>query len=287
MLNAFTVDLEDWYQGLEIDSSRWPSYEDRLEVGCHRLLLLLDEAGVKATFFALGYAAERHPGLIADIADAGHEIGTHGYAHEFVYRVGAESFKSDVVRSKEILEAILGPSRAICGHRAPYFSITEGCEWAFDVLQECGISYDSSVFPVRNYRYGMPRSPRTIHRIRKNLIEFPLSTYTVGGYNLPISGGAYFRILPYTLTRHCLRRLNAFGQPVAFYIHPWELDPDHPRLPLPRRIRLTHYWNLGQTEAKLRRLLKDFAFTTMGAIVHSAFTAGARVECASPEGSSP
>ena len=270
MLNAFTVDLEDWYQGLEIDSSEWEQYEDRLEIGCRRLLGLLDEAGgVKATFFVLGYAAERFPGLIAEIAAKGHEIGTHGYGHEFVYTLGAERFRSDLTRSIEVLADILGSAEGIRGHRAPYFSITARSEWAFDVLQECGITYDSSVFPVRNYRYGMPKAPRTIHWVRERLVEFPLSTIPIAGHNVPIAGGAYFRLLPYTLTRRCLRRINAAGQPVAFYIHPWELDPGQPRLPLPRRIGLTHYWNLGSTEAGLKRLLGDFRFTTMGSLVGS------------------
>ena len=267
MLNAFTVDLEDWYQGLEIAPSEWEAFEDRLEIGCGRLLLLLEEAGVKATFFVLGYAAERFPDLIAEIASRGHEIGTHGHGHEFVYNLGAERFRSDLVHSIEILSDILGSPAGIRGHRAPYFSITRGCEWAFDVLQESGITYDSSIFPVRNYRYGIPQAPRTIHRVRDGLIEFPPSTLPIGGHNLPIAGGAYFRLLPYTLTRSCMRRLNAAGEPVAFYIHPWELDPGQPRLPLPRRIGLTHYWNLGSTEARLRRLLSDFRFTTMGSLV--------------------
>ena len=215
VLNAFTVDLEDWYQGLEIGPEAWDGFDDRLRVGSDRLLRLLDAASVQATFFVLGYAAERAPDLI----------------------------------------------------RAPFFSITKQSEWAFDVLAECGIECDSSVFPVQNYRYGIADAPRWRYQVRPGLTEFPLSTYRLRGRNIPVGGGAYFRIYPYTLTRYALRAINDEGGAAVFYIHPWELDPDHPQLDLPRRISLTHYWNLAATERRLERLLADFRFASLGRVL--------------------
>jgi len=271
VVNAFTVDVEDWYQGLEIPPERWGHFEDRLAIGIRRLLALLGEADVRATFFVLGSAAERHPDLIREIGDGGHEIAAHGYGHQFVYHLGAEGFRSDIQRSLEILKGIV--DTPIVGYRAPYFSITDRSPWAFDVLAECGIRFDSSVFPVQNYRYGVPHAPRYMYQVRDDLIEFPPATWRVMGRNVPIAGGAYFRLFPYTLTVYGLRRLNAEGSPAAFYIHPWELDPEHPRLKLPRRIAIPHYWDLGATEARLRRLLRDFRFAPMGECVGRAFGA--------------
>ena len=262
MENAFTVDLEDWYQGLEIGPERWERYEDRLLIGTEHLLLLLEESGTRATFFVLGYAAERHPDLIREIHHRGHEIATHGYGHHFVYRLGKEGFRDDLQRSLDVLDRLV--RIPINGHRAPFFSIIKGSEWAFDVLTECGIRYDSSVFPVRNYRYGMPQAPRWAHQLANGLTEFPLSTFQLFNRNIPACGGAYFRLYPYSLTRRCIRHLNAVGRPAVFYIHPWELDPRHPRLDLPRRVSFTHYWNLDGTRRRLKQLLSDFTFGTMG-----------------------
>jgi polysaccharide deacetylase family protein (PEP-CTERM system associated) len=261
VLNAFTVDFEDWYQGLEIDPGEWHRYEGRVGVGTRRLLELLDEAGARATFFVLGYAAEQAPDLVREIRSRGHEIGTHGYGHGFAYRLGQEGFRQDLERSLEVLSRIgVGP---VLGHRAPFFSITSRSEWALDVLRQCGLAYDSSVFPVRNYRYGIPGAARWPHQIRPGLLEFPISTCRLWGTNIPVGGGAYFRLFPYTLTWYGMRRINAAGHPAVFYLHPWELDPEHPRLDLPRRIGLTHYWNLGATAGRLRRLLADFRFAAM------------------------
>ena len=265
VVNAFTVDLEDWYQGLEIDVGQWEPLEDRLEIGTRALMGLLEEAGVKATFFALGYAAERHPGLIREICAQGHELGTHGYSHRFVYRLGPEAFRQDLLRSVEVLERVAGVR--VVGHRAPFFSITRQAPWAFQILQECGMVYDSSVFPVRNYRYGDPDAPRWIHQVHEGLVEFPLSTCRFLGHNVPLGGGAYFRLFPYTYTKCGMRSINASGQAAVFYIHPWELDPGHPRMELPRRISLTHYWNLRGTSQRLRRLLADFRFGTMARVL--------------------
>ena len=265
VLNAFTVDLEDWYQGLEIGPETWGGFESRLRIGSERLLRLLDAAAVQATFFVLGYAAERDPDLIREIQVRGHEIGTHGYAHRLVYQLDPEEFKRDIERSLEVLAGIVdGP---ILAHRAPFFSITRQSEWAFDVLAECGLHCDSSVFPVQNYRYGIADAPRWRYQVRPGLTEFPVATYSLGGRNIPVGGGAYFRIFPYTLTRYALRAINAEGGSAVFYIHPSELDPDHPRLDLPRRIGLTHYWNLAATERRLERLLGDFRFASLGRVI--------------------
>ncbi len=263
--NAFTVDFEDWFHGIELDPASWKSCEDRLAVGTLRLLDLLDEASARATFFILGSAAESAPDLVREIAAKGHEIGTHGYAHEFVYHIGQERFRDDLRRSLDVLAGLV--STPIRGYRAPYFSITPGCEWAFDELAACGLTYDSSVFPVRNYRYGDPNAPRWLHERAPGIIELPPSTWSCAGRNIPVAGGAYFRIFPYTLTRFGLLQANTAGHPAVFYIHPWELDPEHPRASVPRRVAATHYWNLRATEPRLRRLLADMPFTAAADVI--------------------
>lgn len=262
--NALTIDFEDWYQGLEIPPEGWTHYEDRIERSGHRLLELLAESGVRATFFVLAPIAERHPALVREIASSGHEIGTHGYSHSLVYRLSPEKFREELRRSIGLLEELTGSP--VLGHRAPFFSITRESLWALEVLAECGIRYDSSIFPVLNYRYGIPDAPRWPYAVlqgERTLLEFPVSTCRVLGRNIPVAGGAYFRIYPYLLTRWAFRSINRQGQPAVFYLHPWEIDPEHPRIPLPRRIALTHYFNLAATEGRLRRLLADFSFAPM------------------------
>jgi polysaccharide deacetylase family protein (PEP-CTERM system associated) len=265
VVNALTVDFEDWYQGLEIPHTDWNGYEDRIESCGRRLLDLYAERGVRGTFFILGSVAERHPHLVREIAARGHEIGTHGWSHTLVYRMTPPAFRAELERSIRTLEDLSG--QAIVGHRAPFFSITRQSLWALEVLGDCGIRYDSSVFPVLNYRYGIEDSPRWPHAIDAGsagtLQEFPITTWRVLGRNLPVAGGAYFRIFPYAFTRLAFRSINRAGHPAVFYIHPWELDPDHPRISLPRRIALTHYVNLKATERRMRRLLTDFAFAPM------------------------
>ncbi len=264
-LHAFTVDFEDWFHGIEIDAGAWGGLENRLAVGTGRLLDLLAAAGVRATFFVLGAAAQSAPGLVREIAGRGHEIATHGYGHGFVSRMEPEEFRADLERSLEVLAGLVpGPVR---GFRAPYFSIQRGTEWAFEILRDCGLRYDSSVFPVRNYRYGVPGAPRWAHETDSGLIELPPSTWRLGGTNLPVAGGAYFRLYPYIVTHFGLRRIAAEGHPVVFYLHPWEFDPEQPRIPLPRRIAWPHYLNLRNTEQRLRRLLSDFPFTTAAEVL--------------------
>jgi polysaccharide deacetylase family protein (PEP-CTERM system associated) len=266
--NALTIDFEDWYQGLEIPHTDWAQYEDRIQPVGRRLLDLLSAAGARATFFVLGYVAERHPGLVREIAAAGHEVGTHGYSHTLVYRQTPAVFRDELARSLRAIEDATG--KRVAGHRAPFFSITRQCLWALDVLRELGLRYDSSIFPVRNYRYGIEDAPRWPYPLANGgapLQEFPLSTWRVLGTNVPVAGGAYFRIFPYWLTRWALRAINRQGHAAVFYLHPWELDPGHPRIPLPRRIAATHYFNLAATERRFRRLLRDFRFAPMGEVL--------------------
>lgn len=268
MSNALTVDFEDWYQGLEIPHTEWAGYEDRIVPAGRRLLRLLDEAKTRATFFILGYVAEHHPEIVREIAAAGHEIGTHGYSHTLIYRQTPDLFRREMGKAIKLLEDITG--QRVLGHRAPFFSITRDSLWAFEVLGELGIRYDSSVFPVLNYRYGIADAPRWPYEVdagKRRLIEFPISTWQFWGRNVPIAGGAYFRIYPYALTRGAFRAVNGKGRPAVFYVHPWELDPDHPRIPLPRRISLTHYFNLQRTEDRFRRLLRDFKFVPMSEVL--------------------
>lgn len=262
MKNILTIDLEDWYQGIELMSHEWPECEDRIEQSARLLLEILDENTTKATFFVLGCVAEKFPGVVKEIAELGHEIGTHGYEHEFVYKLTPGQFASDLKRSIDCLEQIIGDS--IGGYRAPYFSITEESIWAMEVLTEHGIEYDSSVFPINNYRYGIPSAPRYPHNINTqsgSLLEIPISTIKVFCQNLPLTGGFYLRFFPYCLIKRAIERINREGQPAVVYLHPWELDPGHPRLDLPLRIRLTHYHNLMTTAGKLRALLRDFDFS--------------------------
>jgi polysaccharide deacetylase family protein (PEP-CTERM system associated) len=267
--NALTIDFEDWYQGLEIPYDQWDQYEDRIVAVGRRLLELLDETKTRATFFVLGYVAEQHPEIVREIAAAGHEIGTHGYSHTLIYQQTPELFRQELSRAVHGLEDLSG--KKVLGHRAPFFSITQKSLWALEILSELGIRYDSSIFPVVNYRYGIADAPRWPYEIavgENTLTEFPISTWQMWGRNVPIAGGAYFRIYPYALTRRALQSINRQGRPVTFYLHPWEIDPHHPRIPLPRRIALTHYFNLGATEGRLRRLLRDFKFAPMKEVLN-------------------
>jgi polysaccharide deacetylase family protein (PEP-CTERM system associated) len=262
--NALTIDFEDWYQGLEIPPSEWGRFDERIELAGRRILGVLADYDAKATFFVLGHVADHHPELVREIAAQGHEIGTHGQTHTLVYQLTPEAFREEIRHSVGVLEDLSG--QAVTGFRAPFFSITKDSLWALDILIEEGLRYDSSIFPVSNYRYGIAGSerwPYTIDRPNGTIAEFPVTTWSRAGRKIPVAGGAYFRIYPYTLTRTAFRSINKQGRPAVFYLHPWEVDPDHPRIPLPRRIGILHYWNLGATEARLRRLLGDFRFAPM------------------------
>lgn len=264
MRHAFTVDLEDWYHGIPIDEGRKAAAERRLHVGTEQLLELLNRHRAKATFFCLSPTAREHPQIVRRLADAGHEIGSHGESHDLVYEMTRERFREETRRSIRELEDCCG--RRVRSYRAAYFSITERSLWALEILAELGIACDSSIFPIRNWRYGIPgysRRPLRVNTAHGPLVEFPLSTRRVLGRNLPAAGGAYFRIYPYFVTRANVRALEREGIPVVFYLHPWELDPDHPRMAFPWKPRVTHYVNLRSTRPRLARLLADFHFTTL------------------------
>jgi len=265
VVNALTVDLEDWYQVSNLDPyvgrEAWDRCPSRLEGATYRLLALLNQAHVKATFFVLGWNAERYGTLVAEIAAQGHEIALHGYHHALVYEQTPVQFSWEVARCCALIEEITGERPT--GFRAASFSVVRESLWALEVLRDHGLGYDSSVFPVRHGRYGIPGSPRFPYRIvlkRGGITELPISTVTLAGRTMGFSGGAYFRLLPYWFVRRGIRDLNRAGRPAVVYLHPWEMDPEQPRLPLPPALRVRCYGNLHGTEAKLRRLLSDFGF---------------------------
>ena len=267
-VNAFSVDVEDWYQVADFDAvvrfDDWDRCESRVARNTDKVLALLDEAGVKGTFFVLTWNAERHPEIVRRIAAAGHEVASHGYAHRLVYTQSPDAFRADVLRAKQRLEDLTGT--AVLGYRAPSFSITGQSLWALDVLLDAGFRYDSSVFPIKDTLYGLPDARRFPYPIRerdgRRLIEFPITTTQAFGRNLPLGGGGYLRMLPYRYLWWGMRRVNATeGAPTVVYIHPWEVDPEQPRLKTAgRRGFSTHYIGLADTERKLRRLFRDFRF---------------------------
>lgn len=266
--NALTFDVEDWFQGLELPHDEWRRFESRVAIGLRAVLDILDEKGIRATFFVLGRVAEEQPCLVEAIAAAGHEIGTHGWTHTPLYRQTPAEFREELCRSIAMLERVTG--RAITAHRAPFFSITRETPWAFRELERAGICHDSSIFPIHNYRYGVPGARRFPHRLAgSSLLEFPISTLRIGPVNVPFSGGFYARALPYTSIRWALRRLNRAGHPAIVYFHPWEFDCGHPHLRGQARwlARMTHYHALSTTIVKLRKLLDDFRWGPMGDVL--------------------
>jgi polysaccharide deacetylase family protein (PEP-CTERM system associated) len=273
IVNAMTIDVEDYFHVSVFDGvvprSRWSALESRVVRNTERVLALLDDAEVTGTFFILGWVAERYPALVRAIAACGHEIASHGYAHRLVYDQSTKAFRDDVRRAKRLLEDLTGVG--VEGFRAPSYSITPRSLWALDVLIEEGYRYDASIFPIHHDRYGIPVSAPHVYRIRRDggdLIEVPASTLRVGALNLPVAGGGYFRILPYAWTRWGIERINHVKQrPAVFYFHPWELDPDQPRLEGGIVSRFRHYRNLALTEARLARLLLDFRFGPMASVM--------------------
>jgi len=273
--NAMTIDVEDYFHVSVFDGviprSDWVRLESRVCANTSRLLDIFAEHGVRGTFFVLGWVAERDPELVRRIAAAGHEIASHGYGHRLVYDQTPSAFRDDVARAKGLLEDASG-SR-VEGYRAPSYSIVPRSLWALDILIETGYTYDSSIFPIRHDRYGIPVSGRHAYLIERpagRLVEAPASTTRVGGINLPIAGGGYFRLLPYGWTRWGLARLNATeARPGIFYLHPWEIDPAQPRLSCGLLSRVRHYRNLDQTESRLRQLLVDFSWGPMRAVLPS------------------
>jgi polysaccharide deacetylase family protein (PEP-CTERM system associated) len=264
----FTVDVEEHFQvsafADSVPRSDWDRHESRVTGNVARLLELLDRSAARATFFVLGCVAERHAGMIREIAARGHEVASHGWGHQRATELSAAEFREDVRDSKQLLEDLVG--EAVLGYRAPSFSIVPGWEWALDVLIEEGYRYDSSLFPVRRSGYGYPdggRDPHWLERPAGRLAEFPPATLRLFGLSLPAGGGAYFRLLPSILVRAALRACERRGVPGTFYIHPWELDPDQPRVDVRWPTRIRHYGGLGRVRARIERLLRDFAFVPM------------------------
>jgi len=281
VVNAMSIDVEDYFHVSVFDGlvprNKWDGMESRVHRNTMRLLEIFAEYQVRSTFFVLGWVGERHRDLVAAIAAQGHEIASHGYAHRLIYDQTPTAFRDDVRKAKQILEDASG--RPVVGYRAPSYSITPRSLWALDVLADEGYQYDSSIFPIRHDRYGIPVSARQPYRIRRgghSLVEVPGSTTRLGPLNLPVAGGGYFRLLPYWWTRWGIARVNRIEKrPAIFYLHPWEIDPGQPRLQAGRLSRFRHYRNLDQTEARLRQLLTDFKFDAIDTVVaHTQRTSG-------------
>ena len=275
MINILTIDVEDYFHVLGLSSvirkEEWDSYPQRVMENTLRLLHILKSYNIKATFFVLGWVAERYPELVEEILRHGHEVASHGYSHDPIYRQTGEEFHVELKRSKEILEGISGEK--VIGYRASNFSITEQTLWALDILVEEGFEYDSSIYPIKYDRYGLPNARRFPHVIcrgsRYKIWEFPPSTFRILGRNLPIAGGGYFRLYPYWVTARFIKQVNRRGYPALVYIHPWELDPDQPRFKPELKNRFRHYVNLDKAEGNLRRLLREFRFTSISSLLKS------------------
>jgi len=262
MVNALTIDVEDYFQvsafAPHIARSAWDTMPCRVERNVDRILGLLSQSGAKATFFTLGWLAERYPRMVRDIVAGGHEVASHGQAHLRASEQSREEFAQDIGRARKTLEDVSGVE--VRGYRAPSFSIGEGNLWAFDCIAEAGYRYSSSVYPVQHDHYGMPDAPRFPYRVRDSLVEIPVTTARVFGRNVPAGGGGYFRLAPYSVSRWAIGRVNDVDRRSAiFYFHPWEIDPGQPRVGgISAKTRFRHYLNLDRTEARLRRLLRDF-----------------------------
>ena len=267
MVNAMTIDVEDYFQvsafAPHIARTSWDDRECRVERNIDRILQMLAAQDTKATFFTLGWIAQRYPQLVRRIVDGGHELASHGYGHERASDLTEAEFLDDITRAKSILEDLGGV--AVRGYRAPSFSIGKGNLWAFDALLTAGYRYSSSIYPIRHDHYGMPDAPRHAHEVRPGLLEVPITTVRLFDRNLPSSGGGYFRLFPYALSRWMLNRVNnADQQSGIFYFHPWEIDVDQPRVDgISSKTRFRHYVNIGRMERKLTQLLKDFKWDRM------------------------
>lgn len=272
MQNGLSVDVEDWFQvgafeGV-IDRADWPRLDCRVEANCETVLKIFDAAGVKATFFTLGWIAERYPALVRRIVAAGHELASHGYDHRRVFTMTAEAFAADLMKTQAILEDLGGVG--IRGYRAPSFSVDSRTPWAHAVLAEQGYAYSSSVAPVVHDHYGWPQSPRHAWRplADSELVEWPVTTARVAGRTLAAGGGGFMRLLPYRFTHWAIERMNAEGHPAILYFHPWEVDPGQPRVAgASLRSKLRHYSGLGAMAGKLRRLVADFDWTRADALI--------------------
>ena len=286
--NAMTVDVEDYFQVSAfdgyIDRADWDRLPCRVEGNVERILALFDEFGIKATFFTLGWIAQRYPAMVRRIVAEGHELASHGWSHVRVTELDADAFRADVVRTKSVLEEIGGC--AVCGYRAPSYSIGAGNLWALRVLEETGHRYSSSIYPIHHDLYGMPGAPRFAFTPEgcSELTEVPVTTILLAGSKRPCGGGGYFRLYPYAYSRWALRRVNRRdGRSAVFYFHPWEIDPDQPRqrgIGLKTRVR--HYLNLRRMEQRLRRLAADFRWDRMDQLFLGEFS-GDRLFLDQPE----
>jgi len=269
--HAMTVDVEDYFHvsafARALSPSDWDNWPSRVEANTEKLLLLFESADIKATFFVLGWVAERYPSLISKISNAGHEIASHGYSHQLVYKQSPAVFKEETRKSKEILEDIV--QKNVVGYRAASYSITRQSLWALDILGELGFTWDSSIFPVHHDRYGMPGTPEEPYNIftrrQHTLREFPLTTAKIMGLSIPAAGGGYFRQYPYLLSRYLFKKASCNdSKPGVFYLHPWEIDPNQPRVPDAGRLsNFRHYTNLKRCLPRLERMLQDFSFGTI------------------------
>ena len=273
VVSAFSVDVEDYFHVEAfrriVDPVDWESMEQRVEPNTRRLLSVLSEFGVRGTFFVLGWVAERRPKLVADIHAAGHEVGIHGYDHRPITVMTPSEFRQDIRRAKSIVEDAAGT--AVLGYRAPTYSVVQKTLWALDIMLEEGLRYDSSIFPIVHDRYGIPggeRFPWIEERGWGHLVEFPISTVSLFGRNLPFVGGGYLRLLPMSYVRWGMRRVTGSeGRPAMLYVHPWEIDPGQPRLDVGRLARLRHYHGLAGVEQRLRALLRAFRFDTVRSVL--------------------
>lgn len=270
-LHAMSIDVEDYFHVAALSGvirpDQWDSLPSRVEQNTERLLSLFEKHEVKATFFVLGWVADRFPELIRKLSDHGHEIASHGYSHQLIYNQSQDVFREETIRSKALLEDITG--KAIEGYRAASYSITRDSLWALDILSEVGFTWDSSIFPIRHDNYGIPNSPSAPYSIETAsgaiIREFPLTTAKIMGLSIPAAGGGYFRQFPYPVFRHLFRNASGFGaRPQMFYLHPWEIDPEQPRYNNASWFsRFRHYTNLDQCYGRLERLLGDFRFGTV------------------------
>jgi len=274
MKNVFTVDVEDYFQvealKKAVNPEEWDKFDCRVEANTDLILSLLDSTNQSGTFFVLGWIAKRYPDLIRRISDQGHEIASHGMSHQLIYGQSRETFKKETVDSKALLEDLV--QKPVEGYRAATYSITKKSLWALDILVDAGFKYDSSIFPMKHDNYGIPDIEPMPHRLltetSRHIVEFPISTLKGRFGTLPIAGGGYFRLFPYWLTKWGLNKINANGNPFVFYIHPWEVDPNQPRVnDISRFSKFRHYNNLEKCEARLKRLCGDFSFTSMKTVL--------------------
>ena len=272
VINAMTVDVEDYFHASAFDRvvsrTSWDQLESRVVANTRRLLDLFNHQGVRATFFMLGWVADKFPSLVREIADSGHELASHGYLHQLVYMLTPDQFREDVRRSKATIEQIAGVR--VRGYRAPSFSIVKDSLWALDVLIEEGFAFDASIFPIRHDRYGIPDAPRQPHVIQRSagsIVEVPSSTVRFASINYPIAGGGYFRLYPYQLTKWGITKLNRAEQPAVVYIHPWEVDPEQPRLPASIAAQFRHHVGVHTTIDKLRKVMNDFSFGPVASVL--------------------